>query len=219
MVIAPHPDDETLSCGGVIAKKTFESQEVLVVVLTDGRHALSALFGINKDPSPEQLKEIRREELMKATRILGVPTKNVLCLDFEDGMLKKDKAQVEPKIKQILRDYEPAEIYYPHEKDTAPDHKEAGQITRKCVKEIGLSAISYKYLIFPKLLHITPVVDKLLNPLSRNLLSVDISRFLKQKEAALNEYKSQITIISKEQKQPIVLNHRRFLNNHEWFYT
>ena len=219
-MFAPHPDDETFGCGGVIAKKTSEHQEVLVVVVTDGRNALSKLFGIKQDPTPEQLKERRKEELINAVKILGVHSQNVTFLDFEDGMLEKNQEQLERQIMKILNNYEPTEIYYTHEKkEWSMDHKVTGQITQKCVKKTGLSADSYKYLIFPSLLHITPVVDRLLNPLSRNLRSVDVSRFLKQKEAAMNEYKSQITIISKEQKRPIVSNHRRFLNNHEWFYV
>ena len=59
IVFAPHPDDETWGCGGSIAKKISEGFEVIVVILTDGRYAFSEIFGINSDPTPEELKEIR----------------------------------------------------------------------------------------------------------------------------------------------------------------
>ena len=101
IVFGPHPDDETLGCGGVIAKKVSEGYNVLVVILTDGRNALSQIFGITSNPTPEELKEIRKKELVKATRILGVPDKNLMCLDFEDSTLEHNKLQVEKSVQAI----------------------------------------------------------------------------------------------------------------------
>jgi LmbE family N-acetylglucosaminyl deacetylase len=102
IVFAPHPDDETLGCGGTIAKKTSEGYEVFVVIITDGRHAFSKVLGINSDPNPEEIKQIRKEEVIKATRILGVPITNLLFLDFEDRTLEKHEKEAEEKIIEIL---------------------------------------------------------------------------------------------------------------------
>ena len=46
IVFAPHPDDETFGCGGVMAKRNSERYNVNIVVLTDGRHAYSTVLGI-----------------------------------------------------------------------------------------------------------------------------------------------------------------------------
>jgi N-acetylglucosamine malate deacetylase 1 len=219
IVFAPHPDDETFCCGGVIAKKIFECKEVLVVVMTDGRNALSSVFGIERDPTPEQLKKIRRDELINASKILGVPDKNILFLDYEDTKLGKSKEQAESQVVEILRSYEPSEIYFPHENDFNMDHKVSSQIIRKCNDELEVAAIPFRYSVCPRFIHISTFVDRLCNPLLHNICFVDISQFLKKKESAIMEYKSQITILSKEQKQPVTPNYQRFLKKQEIFYT
>jgi len=68
VVFAPHPDDETLGCGGTIAKRVREGYDILIIFMTCGRNALSELFGISSNPSPLELKEIRKEEAKRAIR-------------------------------------------------------------------------------------------------------------------------------------------------------
>lgn len=57
LVIAPHPDDETIGCGAAIARKRTAGTPVEVAVVTDGRHShLSPLV------SPTRLAELREAE-------------------------------------------------------------------------------------------------------------------------------------------------------------
>lgn len=98
IVFAPHPDDETMGCGGTIAKKISEGFEVIIVSLTDGRHAFSKVLGINVNPNPEDVKRLRREELIKAATILGVSITNLFFLDYEDN-----KRYGRKKVKQKVR--------------------------------------------------------------------------------------------------------------------
>ena len=63
-----HPDDECLISGGTIAKYAASGHRVVLVTATDGRHGEKPA-GIT---TPEQLLERRREELAKATAVLGV---------------------------------------------------------------------------------------------------------------------------------------------------
>ena len=62
LVIAPHPDDEVLGCGGSIARHVAQDDEVHVVVVTRGAQDLY---------SPEAV-EIGREELRKSQKLLNV---------------------------------------------------------------------------------------------------------------------------------------------------
>jgi len=66
VVFAPHPDDETWGCGGTIAKKLREGYEILIVVMTDGRYAFKKVLGIDSDPTPEELKEIKKRRNKKS---------------------------------------------------------------------------------------------------------------------------------------------------------
>ena len=72
IVFSPHPDDETLGCGGTIAMKIKKGYNVSIVFMTDGRNALLEKFDIRSNPSPQKLKGIRKEEAKQATKILGV---------------------------------------------------------------------------------------------------------------------------------------------------
>lgn len=218
IVFAPHPDDETLGCGGTIAKKRSEGHEVIIVFLTDGRHAFSEVLGVYSDPTPEELKEIRREEVKKATKILGVPEKNLIFLDFEDSVLERFREEAEEKIIRLLKENSPSEIYFPYRKDAHPDHIAANRLVINAVKKLGLNSRRYQYSIVHKWSRIGPKIDALLSLVRQNRISVDISNFLPLKKRAIKEFKSEITIISGEQPEPILKDLDPWLKNTEVFY-
>ena len=219
IVFAPHPDDETWGCGGTIAKKVSEGYEVVIVVMTDGRHAFSKVLGIESDPTPSELKEIRKEEVKRATRILGVKEENLLFLDFEDGMLEKNEREAQEKVIEILRENPPpTELYFPYEKDYHMDHHVANRIVKNSIKKLGLHTMGYRYSIAQKFGRIGPLIDAFFNLFRHNMIRVDISEFLPLKEAAVKEIKSEISIISSRQKSPLVEKIGKLLKNEEIFY-
>jgi LmbE family N-acetylglucosaminyl deacetylase len=221
MVFAPHSDDETLGCGGTIAKKISEGYEVIIVVMTDGKYALLKTSGTKSNPTPEELKKTRKEEVKRATEILGVPNKNVLFLDFEDGELGERKKEVEKEVIELFREHSPVEVYFPYGKDVHADHQAASLIIRSCIQKLGLSVRGYQYSIFQKSVRVGPIRDRFLNIFRHNLIYVDISQFVQQKKAALKEFRSQMTIISDKQETPVIENWLvdRFLKNKEIFYS
>lgn len=219
VVFAPHPDDETLGCGGTIAKKVSMGCEVAVAVMTDGRHAFSQLFGLASDPSPEELGEIRMGEVAQALKILGVQSANVISFGFEDATLAKHNTEVERRIVALLKDFSPGEIYLPYRKDANLDHRIASKLIHDAVRKLDFSASMYQYSIARKFARLSPFLSCLLNPIRRNLIYVDVSQFLKQKQSAVNEFKSQTTIISSRQHRPVMQNVRRFLKKREAFYV
>jgi N-acetyl-1-D-myo-inositol-2-amino-2-deoxy-alpha-D-glucopyranoside deacetylase len=90
LIVAPHPDDETLGGGGVIMKALQAKKEVRVVVVTSGdgyRRAAQRAFSV-KHPSPEQFRklgELRHEETIRAMRSFGVPEDHIYFLGYPDG--------------------------------------------------------------------------------------------------------------------------------------
>lgn len=227
IVFAPHPDDETLGCGGTIAKKLSEGYDVSVVFMTDGRHSLTEL-GIFSRPTPIEMKEIRREDAMRATKILGLPEKNLLFLDFEDKTLEKHEGLVQEKIVEILKDISPAEVFFPQEMEYHIDHRVTNMIIRRAIKILNLYPIEYQYRIawaFPFYLFLHVMDEHTFDLFTTkfvkgNLIHVDVSKFLPLKEMAINEYKSQITVLSIEQKRPALKRSflKRFLKNEEKFF-
>ncbi|HVP26271.1 MAG TPA: PIG-L family deacetylase [Candidatus Bathyarchaeia archaeon] len=218
VVFAPHPDDETFGCGGTMVKKLREGYEVFIVVMTDGRHAFLNILGVRSDPSPIELKAIRKEEVLKAVKVLGVPSENLLFFDFEDTTLGEHEAEAEEKVLKVLEKYSPVEVYFPCEKDANVDHQAANRIIKGAIEELGFSTSQYKYSIIQKFARVGPFISRLLNFFRRNLVYVDVSQYLPLKEAAIKEFKSEIEALSLRQKRPIIENSRRFLKNKEMFY-
>jgi len=209
IVFAPHPDDETLGCGGTIAKKISENYGVIIVVMTDGRFAFSSVLGMNSNPTPEELKSIRKEEVTRAAAILGVPRKNLIFFDFVDGELLQNKKEVEERVGEILKKELPTEIYFPYEKDLHVDHRAANEIISDSAKRLSSSALRFRYSIKQKHGRL-PLKDRLLNIFEHNLVAVNVTEFLPLKKAAIKEFKSQIVIARKSYK---------FLKSKEVFYV
>ena len=218
IVFAPHPDDETLGCGGTIAKKLAEGYEVIIVVLTDGRFLLLKSFWIDDDPSPEQVKEIRRGEVLRATKILGVPEENVIFLDFVDGTLGENEEAAEGKVTEILEKYMPSEVYFPFERDAHPDHQAANRIVRSAIEKLGIKPMMYRYTIMHKAARFGPLVESLASIFKRDRIYVDVSEFLPLKREAVKEFKSELTAISPKQSKPHTKDFKKFLKKKETFY-
>jgi LmbE family N-acetylglucosaminyl deacetylase len=105
MVIAPHPDDETIGCGGTILRKTQAGTPVTVVVAADGG-----------DPT-------RRAECVEACARLGIPEQSVVFLGFRDGSLAAGRAELHDHLCGVLRSVAPEEVFGPSAVDNHPDHR------------------------------------------------------------------------------------------------
>jgi LmbE family N-acetylglucosaminyl deacetylase len=218
IVFAPHPDDETLGCGGTIAKRKSEGFEVIIVLITDGRHIFPAKAGIDPNPPPEEVKRIRSEEFNRATTILGVPKENILAFDFEDGTLKKHEKEVEDRVVEILGKHSPAEMYFPFSRDSNPDHQAANRIIKRVVRRAGLSCTKYQYSITHKYARVGPYYERFIGLLRRNTVRTDISEFLDLKKRAIKEYKLEASIVHCEQKGALRPRIDPFQKDKETFY-
>jgi N-acetylglucosamine malate deacetylase 2 len=94
LVITAHPDDESFSCGGTIAKYTHNGYAVHLVVATQGEKGHSV---IHEEISEEELANIRVEELTTAAEILGISS--ISYLGYKDKSLSKlEPGDIEDKI-------------------------------------------------------------------------------------------------------------------------
>lgn len=204
IVFAPHPDDETLACGGTIAKKVREGYAVYVVILTDGRNAFSKVLNVTSDPSPEELKIIRREEVTQAVMLLGLPKSNLFFLDYEDCALSEHEKEVEETVADFMKSHAPDEVYFPIKRDAHPDHQAANRIVCRCLQKNNLKEIGFQYSVTHKFSRIGPEFEGVIGFFTRRMTRVDISEYLGVKKEALDKFKSETGIYLVNQKKPIV---------------
>ncbi|MDK2897281.1 MAG: hypothetical protein PWP04_1401 [Candidatus Atribacteria bacterium] len=92
LVFAPHPDDETLTCGGVIQKALTKGKTVKVVFVTSGDSFGNdyEMIGPPEDlPLGVALGYLRQKEALEATAILGLEKGNVIFLGYPDRGMEK----------------------------------------------------------------------------------------------------------------------------------
>jgi len=199
IVFSPHQDDETLACGGTIAKKTRNGEEVYIIFMTDGRNSHKIALGIEKNPTPKEIKNIRKKESKEAAKILGVRENNMIFLDFEDGALCDNILKAKEHVKKYLILLNPTEVFLPHECDIHKDHYSTNIIVLSAVKELRLNLDVYGYVIWSNNDEKSQNVLK-----SPNLVKVDISDLVDLKSRALATYKSQVSLLFPSQTRPIL---------------
>jgi LmbE family N-acetylglucosaminyl deacetylase len=112
LVIAPHPDDETIGCGGTLLAHVAAGDEVRVLFVTDGRR--SRALGL----APGEMAGRRKSEAQGAVEALGLSGMTWLGLPEGEWQL----AQVEPRLAQVLTSFRPAIVYVPSRIDFHPEH-------------------------------------------------------------------------------------------------
>ena len=127
VVLAPHMDDETIGCGGTLARHMRAGAKARVVFLTDGRAggSGSGQSRTGRRNAEAQLVSTRKEEARRALAILGV--ESISFLDAEDGMLAQDRT-VATRLREILAAERPELIYVPHFVEQHPDHTAASAV-------------------------------------------------------------------------------------------
>ena len=171
LVIAAHPDDETLGMGGTI-KKISKKNTVHLCVVTEGATA---------QYSNEKMIQVRREACMKSGKILGISSFDFF--DFPDMKLDSiPQLEINKKIEKVIDRFKPQIIYTTPNNDYNKDHKivyestlVAARPTTKKIKQI----LSYEIPSYVK------------NPFEANVYE-NISKEFTTKIRAFKQFKSEI---------------------------
>ncbi len=99
VVIAPHPDDEVLACGGLLASHTARGGDCAVVAVTDGEASHTGSPSV----SARELAHTRRAESIQGLQALGVPRASIVRLGLPDGQVRDYAAQISSALQLILQ--------------------------------------------------------------------------------------------------------------------
>jgi LmbE family N-acetylglucosaminyl deacetylase len=143
LVIAPHPDDETLGCGAAIMRTADADHAVHIVIVCDGRHSHKEA-GVPAD----RMAEIRRGEVLEACRRMGVPPERVTLLGHEDRHVAASAREAAEGLERIVAETNPKVILAPSGIDAHPDHRAIHAIVCRLVERGRIKAPVYEYPVW-----------------------------------------------------------------------
>ena len=160
LVIAPHPDDETLAAGGWIAAQRSRGTVVTVAAVTDGENAY---------PGSPGLAALRIGEQTGALARLGVQAENIVRLGLPDSDVSACEQQL---VRQLLPLVSAGtHIVAPWRGDFHPDHEACGRAAEQVAYQVGAQLTSWFFWTWhrgaPDLLRGLPLCAF---PLDRELL-------------------------------------------------
>jgi N-acetylglucosamine malate deacetylase 1 len=190
VVIAPHQDDETLGCGGVIARKRNEGLPVHVIFITDG----SASHPRHPRLTPGDISVLRRQEAMQALALLGVERVAVHFLGEPDGTLKnirpERRADLVERLGTLLRELGPAEIFLPCSPDGSSEHDATFGFVTDAIFRRQLHPVIWQYPVWSWWNPVLLVRRWLATAECRHL---PVEDYMQAKCRAIDAYRSQIS--------------------------
>lgn len=138
VVVAAHPDDETLGAGGLMAAASGSGLAVEVVVLTDGE----ASHPHSPTHSPVTLAAVRREECRRAVERLGHAI-TLSHLGLPDGAVAESEPGCVDRLTELVGDGRGVLLVAPWRRDGHPDHEAAGRVAAAVAARTGARLLEY----------------------------------------------------------------------------
>jgi LmbE family N-acetylglucosaminyl deacetylase len=212
LVLAPHPDDETLGCGGTIRLLLESKKSVKVIFLTSGdkadpSHKLSKILHRENPPIPTLLPHsggfaeakkggevgLLNESYVTEYALLrekeAVKALKVLgvtdyeFMQFPDRELHKHFKSARERLLHIIKEYLPDTIYSPSPIELNPDHRTVAALSLE-IQRTGTENGRPERIIF----------YEVTTPLRPNML-VDITSAYGRKKRAIKKYRTQLRLI------------------------
>jgi LmbE family N-acetylglucosaminyl deacetylase len=138
IVVAAHPDDETLGFGTTLVTLAQRGVRVQVVAASDGGASHAGIGSLGR----LRLERIRRTELHKATTVLGVPPP--ICLGLPDGELSDHEHRLADLLMEILETRSSRTwLAATWRGDGHPDHEAVGRAAASAAQSCGIALLEY----------------------------------------------------------------------------
>lgn len=175
LVLSPHPDDESIGCGGTIRKHVLDGDIVEVVFLTSGEK------GGPTGMSENELIRIRELEAGRAKEILGIHK-----IEFwrePDGNLTVTN-EVLQRLVDKIKTAQPQLVFVPHAHEHHPDHRAAAELMRQTLTSLVSNPAKLRVFMY-----------EVWTPIQKIDHIVDISDLVDIKRKAIQAYESQCAIL------------------------
>jgi len=180
MVIAVHPDDETLGCGGTLLKHLHAGDEVHWLIGTSMKKG-KAFSGAEVSRRGREINKVRALYGFQGVHQLGIPT------TMSDTVPMTD---IVSRLSSVITRVKPDIIYLPFMGDPHSDHRVFFQAAYSCTKK-------FRYPFIHKVLMMETLSETEFAPAVQNTVFVpnyfvDITQFLKKKLAIMGVFKSEM---------------------------
>ena len=179
LIIAPHPDDETLGCGGTIKKMTDRGAEVWVLIVSRGKKDMY---------SEERIQNVRKEAIEAHLR-LGVKVTKFLNFAAPELDLVS-VSTLSQAIYDVIKELMPDTVFLPHRGDLHHDHKavfNAGLVAVRPIRGNSIKKV-FSYETLSETEWAAPFANDAFVP----DFFVNVSDAFEAKLEALSCYKSQL---------------------------
>lgn len=141
VVVAPHPDDEVLGCGGLCARLRRSGRSVTIVAVTDGEAAWPSASAEQR----KRLGELRRQEQRRALDRLGNGIR-LVRLGIPDGEIEAAEEELADRLCHLLAPGPGPEAplcMAPWRSEGHPDHEAAARAAATACEESGTGLLEY----------------------------------------------------------------------------
>jgi N-acetylglucosamine malate deacetylase 1 len=188
-VISPHPDDESVGCGGTLRKHAVEGDAIRVIFVTSGEK------GGRRRP-PEEAAQVREQEARAAAKILGIA--EVEFWRQPDGAVHASPQLVE-RLRQAIEAWKPQLIYVTHDREMHPDHRASARLVRCTLADLppGARPVVRMYEVWTpmrmmhRIVDITPYIDVKIAAIRAHQSQCEVMRF-DEALPALNRYRGEM---------------------------
>jgi LmbE family N-acetylglucosaminyl deacetylase len=202
LVVAPHPDDETLGCGARILRARAANVAVAIVVIGDGSGSHATVAAADASA----LRDRRSGELAQAAERLGVASDRVRQLNYADDSFATQVDQIAADLASAVVEFAADEIYVTCADEPHPDHSAAAVAVRQAVARLSSTPRVLEYPIW--LWADWPISRRFRNGsgllrwlalvVTRSVEAVSVSDLQMSKRRALAAYRSQLGEIDLE---------------------
>lgn len=215
VVVAPHPDDESLGCGGLIVQALKQGRAVRVVIVSDGcgSHPNSKAY------PHDRLRRLREAETVRAMAELGLGAEHVHFLRLPDGGVPSEGAEAEAaadKVAKIARAAGASALFVTWRHDPHCDHTASAAIVDLARARLPGRA-AYAYPVWGW----TLPPEREVGPAPEGFrLAVEAERAAKRR--AVEAHASQVSGLIEDdpsgfQLEPAMID--RLCGPHEWYIT